>query len=179
MTLYLVEAYVPQLDEARARTLAGEARSAAGAMAIRHLSSIFVPEDDLCFHLLEAGSADSVREAWRRAGLPFERVVVAVRPRSNDERSVLMPQFLVERHLPGFPPEQLPAAAGAAKRKSIEVTGEGSDVRYIRSTWVPEGERCYCLFEASSSGAVAEVQKRAELPFEHIYEAAFLTAEDV
>ena len=90
-----------------------------------------------------------------------------------------MAQYLVERHLPGFPPDELPAAAGAAKRKAIEVTGEGSEVRYIRSTYVPDGERCYCLFEASSSDAVEEVQKRAGLPYEQIHEAAFLTAEEV
>ncbi len=90
-----------------------------------------------------------------------------------------MPQYMVERHLPDFPPDQLPAAAGAAKAKSAELAAEGQDVRYIRSTYVPEGEKCYCLFEGESSGAVEEVQRRAELPYLAIHEAAFLTAEDV
>lgn len=90
-----------------------------------------------------------------------------------------MTQFMVERHLQGFPPEQLPAAAAAAKQKAAELTGEGQDVEYIRSTWVPDGEKCYCLFESSSRGAVEEVQKRAQLPYEQIHEAAFLTAADV
>jgi Protein of unknown function (DUF4242) len=90
-----------------------------------------------------------------------------------------MPQYMVERHLPDFPPEQLPAAAGAAKQKSAELSAEGQDVRYIRSTYVPEGEKCYCLFEGSSAEAVEEVQRRAGLPYETILEAAFLTADDV
>ena len=90
-----------------------------------------------------------------------------------------MAQYMVERHLAGFPPDQLPAAAGAAKQKSAELSGEGADVRYIRSTWVPGGEKCYCLFEGSSREAVEEVQKRANLPYEEIHEAAFLTAEEV
>ena len=90
-----------------------------------------------------------------------------------------MDQYMVERHLPDFPPDQLPAAAAAAKAKSAELTGEGRDVRYLRSTYVPEGEKCYCLFEGSSLEAVEEVQKRAQLPYEKIHEAAFLTAEDV
>jgi hypothetical protein len=88
-------------------------------------------------------------------------------------------QYMVERHLPDFPSAELPAAAGAAKAKAAELTGEGTEVAYIRSTWIPEEERCYCLFEASSRDAVEEVQTRAGLPYEQIHEAAFLTAETV
>lgn len=90
-----------------------------------------------------------------------------------------MPQYMVERHLPDFPPDQLPAAAAAAKSKSAELTSEGQDVSYVRSTYVPEGEKCYCLFEGESAAAVEEVQRRAGLPYETIHEAAFLTAADV
>ncbi len=90
-----------------------------------------------------------------------------------------MTQYMVERHLPDFPPDQLPGAAAAAKEKSAELTSEGEDVTYVRSTYIPEGEKCYCLFEGSSREAVEEVQKRANLPYEQIHEAAFLTAEDV
>jgi muconolactone delta-isomerase len=86
---------------------------------------------------------------------------------------------MVERHLPDFPADQLPGAAAAAKEKSAELTGEGQEVRYVRSTFVPAGEKCYCLFEASSKEAVEEVQQRAGLPYERVHEAAFLTAEDV
>ena len=90
-----------------------------------------------------------------------------------------MGQFMVERHLAGFPPENLPAAAAAAKEKAVEMASEGTEVRYVRSTWVPEGEKCFCLFEGASRDAVEEVQRRANLPYERIHEAAFLTAEDV
>ena len=90
-----------------------------------------------------------------------------------------MPQYMVERHLPDFPPEQLPAAAAAAKQKSTELSAEGQEVRYVRSTYVPVGEKYYCLFEGASPEAIAEVQKRAGLPYEKIHDAAFLTSEDV
>jgi Protein of unknown function (DUF4242) len=90
-----------------------------------------------------------------------------------------MEQYMVERHLPDFPVDQLPAAAGAANAKAVELSAEGTEVRYLRSTYIPEGERCYCLFEAASTEAVAEVQRRAGLPYETINKAAFLTADDV
>ncbi len=90
-----------------------------------------------------------------------------------------MNQYLVERHLPGFPPENLPGAAASAKQAAAELTAEGQDVRYVRSTYLPDGERCHCLFEGSSKDAVEEVQRRAGLPYEQIHEAAFLTSEDV
>jgi len=90
-----------------------------------------------------------------------------------------MPQYMVERHLPDFPPDQLPGAAAAAKEKAAELSSEGQDVSYVRSTYIPEGEKCFCLFEGASREAVEEVQHRAGLPFEKIHDAAFLTADDV
>jgi Protein of unknown function (DUF4242) len=71
----------------------------------------------------------------------------------------------------------LPAAAAAAKQNSAELSSEGMDVRYIRSTYIPDGKKCHCLFEGSSREAVAEVQRPANLPDEKIHEAAFLTAD--
>ena len=90
-----------------------------------------------------------------------------------------MAQYMVERHLPNFPADQLPAAAAAAKAKSEELSKEGQRVEYLRSTYIPEGQKCYCLFEGASRQAVEEVQKRAGLPYEKIHEAAFLTAQEV
>ena len=90
-----------------------------------------------------------------------------------------MPQYMVERHLPNFPPDQLPGAAAAAKQTSEELTAEGQQVRYIRSTFVPDGAKCYCLFEGATAAAVEEVQRRAGLPYEQIHEAAFLVAENL
>lgn len=90
-----------------------------------------------------------------------------------------MPTYLVERHLPGFATEDLPGAAGAAKSASAEMSREGVPVRYLRSTFVPGEEKCFCLFEASSPEAVREANERAGLPFEQIHEAAPIAAEDL
>lgn len=90
-----------------------------------------------------------------------------------------MPRYMVERQLPGFTAEQLPAAAGAAKSSTAQMTEEGTPVRYLRSTFVPSEEKCYCLFEGASEDAVREANERAQLPYERIYEAAFITAEEL
>ena len=86
---------------------------------------------------------------------------------------------MVERHLPGFTEAQLPAAAAAAKSSSAEMTQEGTPIRYLRSTFVPGEDKCYCLFEGPSQEAVTEAQERAGLPYERIHEAVFVTAEEV
>ncbi len=90
-----------------------------------------------------------------------------------------MPTYLVERHLPGFTTEQLPAAAGAAKITTEEMAKEGVPVRYLRSTFVPVEEKCFCLFDGPSVEAVKEANERAGLPFERILEATPIAAEDV
>jgi hypothetical protein len=90
-----------------------------------------------------------------------------------------MPKYIVERHLPGITPDQLAAAAGRAKKTTTEMTGEGVPVRYLRSTFVPAEEKCYCLFEGSSPSEVEEANKRAEIPYERVVEALHITRDDV
>lgn len=83
MTEFLVELYVSRTDGAAVGRGAGRARRAAAELSregtpVRYLRSIFVPEDETCFFLYEAVSADAVREAARRAQLPFERIAEAI-----------------------------------------------------------------------------------------------------
>jgi Protein of unknown function (DUF4242) len=178
MRTYLVEAYVTRLDESRRRQLATAARAAAESTSlVRYLGSMFVPEDETCFHLLQAPS----REAIGGSALAFERIVEVIesRPPVPYRKEPEMPQYMVERRLRGFPPEQLPAAAAAAKNTAKEISAEGTDVHYVRSTYIPGTEQCYCLFEAASREAVEHTQERAGLPYEQIHDAAFLIAEQV
>lgn len=90
-----------------------------------------------------------------------------------------MPHYMVERHLPGIMQDQLLAAAGRAKQTTARMTEEGTPVRYLRSTFVPADEKCYCLFEGGSKEVVEAAQARADIPFERIEEAAFVAAEDL
>jgi hypothetical protein len=80
MAEFLVELYVSRTDGPATVALAAE-RVRIGAEAatragtpVRLLRSIFVPEDETCFMLLEAESAGDVRAATSNAGLRLEHV---------------------------------------------------------------------------------------------------------
>lgn len=79
MREFLVELYAARADRDAVSCDAHQVRLAAEALTrggtpVRLLRSIFVPEDETCFVLLEAGSLEAARRAARRAGLPFERL---------------------------------------------------------------------------------------------------------
>jgi hypothetical protein len=83
MAEFLVELYVSRTDADAVEQGAERARLAAEELRdegrpVRYLRSIFVPEDETCFLLYEAGGAEDVEEAARRASLRFERAVAAV-----------------------------------------------------------------------------------------------------
>ena len=86
-----------------------------------------------------------------------------------------MPVYLVERNLPGISMEELAAVQKRAIQVGKELTAEGRDVRYIRSTFVPGEHRCMCLFEAPNPDNVREANERAQIPFSRIVQAADLT----
>jgi hypothetical protein len=80
---YLVEAY---LRRSRARDASASGRRARAAaeelsregLQIRHVRTTFLPDDETCFHLVEASSAAAVDELCRGAGLGQVRIVGAV-----------------------------------------------------------------------------------------------------
>jgi hypothetical protein len=86
-----------------------------------------------------------------------------------------MPVYMVERDLPGVKMEQLAAAQKRAIEAGKELTAQGKEVRYIRSTFVPGQNKCMCLFEAPNPENVKEANERAQIPFTRIVEAVDLT----
>ena len=71
-------------DELRVRAAAAELTRE--GRPIRFLRTIFVPEDETCFYLFEAGSAGAVQEVGARAALPFDRVCTSWRrPDTREE----------------------------------------------------------------------------------------------
>lgn len=88
MADFLVEVYTPRIDGAALAKLVARLKAATEAMSaeipVTYLRSIHVPEDETCFHLFEAESAEIVCQAGRRAGLTFDRVTEAVEPVTSE-----------------------------------------------------------------------------------------------
>ncbi len=77
MPTYLVEIYAPGtvvVDDLAERAVV-VARASPG---VHYLRSIFVPEDETCFHLFDAASPEALRAAGREAGIEFPRILEAV-----------------------------------------------------------------------------------------------------
>jgi hypothetical protein len=82
MTGYVVEVYVSRLSawvlddtSAQARR-AAEELSRAGTPVV-YTCSIFLPDDETCFHIFEAPSLEAIQETCARLGLTFERIAEA------------------------------------------------------------------------------------------------------
>lgn len=83
--------------------------------------------------------------------------------------------FMVERDLKGIAMEDLAAAQKAAIGKAEEMRQDGSDIRYIRTTFAPEDGRCMCLFEAGADTEVKRLNDEAGLPYSRVVPAMDLT----
>jgi len=83
--------------------------------------------------------------------------------------------YLVERDLPGVTLEELAECQKKAIQMGREMTAEGVEVRYIRSTFVPGDHKCMCLFEAPSADNVRRANERGSIPFTRIVAAEDLT----
>lgn len=74
-----------------------------------------------------------------------------------------MPSYLVELYLPRSRADEAPAILLRARSAAAELCAEGTAVRYVRTTFVPDDETFFHLFEAGSLGTVEEVCRRAKL----------------
>lgn len=80
---YLLECYQPGLERAAVESVIDRALAAAANLReegrkVEYVGAIFVPEDEVVFHVFAAESADAVREASARASVEYERVVESV-----------------------------------------------------------------------------------------------------
>ena len=83
MPSYCLELYMPRGSNARIEEAADDARRAAEALSadsvsIRYVRTTYLDEDDTCFHLFEAESAQEVAAAAHRAGLAGARITPAI-----------------------------------------------------------------------------------------------------
>lgn len=83
MQTYLVEHYRPGLTADDLRQAAALVRAAAAELqlagaAVRYLRSTIVPTDEAFLSVFEAASEENVRATYARAGVPFERISLAL-----------------------------------------------------------------------------------------------------
>lgn len=86
---------------------------------------------------------------------------------------------MVERTLPGYSAEQVAGAAIGARETTDLMSREGTPVRYLRSTFIPGEDKCYCLFDGPSPEAIQTANDRAGLPVERIVEVVHVASEDL
>ena len=80
---FLVERYWPDIDIDRLREALPRLDAAAEAMSqaaspVEHLGSILMPDDQVVFSLIAAADPSTVRELNERAGLPADRIAMAI-----------------------------------------------------------------------------------------------------
>lgn len=85
-----------------------------------------------------------------------------------------MHTYLVERYLTGIPLPDVIAAATRASSAADELRAEGTPVRYLDSTFVPEEESCFCTFEAADAEIVRSVNDQAGFTYARIMPAVRL-----
>jgi hypothetical protein len=85
-----------------------------------------------------------------------------------------MAMFLVFRDLPGVTRDQYSAAQDAVADETQQTSPVGGDVRYLGGFFLPGTGRAICVFGAESASDVAEVNRRAGVPFAEVLEAVEL-----
>ena len=84
--------------------------------------------------------------------------------------------YVVERYLPDVSSSELECALAGLRRTTRELRGQGTPIRYLGSTIVPDDEACFCQFEGPSQAAVAEANRRAGVAFHRIVPAVAVSA---
>ncbi len=83
-----------------------------------------------------------------------------------------MTEFLIELYLSGSDPTAVASTSQRARRAAVELTSDGTQVRFLRSIFVPADETCLLLYEAESLEAVSVAARRAGLAYDHLAETA-------
>ena len=74
-----------------------------------------------------------------------------------------MPTYLVEAYTSRSHAQEAWAAGRRARAAAKALSREGTAVRYVRTTYLPDDETCFHFFEAPSAEIVEEVSLRARL----------------
>lgn len=82
-----------------------------------------------------------------------------------------MPNYLIDADLPRSRAGELSKLIVRLRAAAEELTAEGTRVRYVRSSFLPNDELFLHLIEAESAEAAGEATRRAGMAPERIVEA--------
>jgi len=71
--------------------------------------------------------------------------------------------YLVEVYLPRSRAPEARATGRRARAAAKALAHEGVPIRYVRTTYLPDDETCFHVFEAASTDIVEEAGRRAGL----------------
>jgi hypothetical protein len=82
MAGYVVEVYLSRRRASGLADIATRARRVAGELTragtpVTYVRSVFLPEDETCFHFFDAPSLEAIQETCSRLGLTHERIAKA------------------------------------------------------------------------------------------------------
>ena len=83
--------------------------------------------------------------------------------------------YVVERYIPGVSGPELERTLMPLGAATEQMRSEGTPVRWLGSTIVPQDEACFCHFDGPSEAAVAEANRRARVAFDRIVRAVAVT----
>ena len=78
METYLSRTGVAELGVAVMQLRAAAAECTRAGTSVRYLLSLFIPEDEMCLHLVEAPSMEAIEDVARRAALTHDRIAEAL-----------------------------------------------------------------------------------------------------
>lgn len=94
---------------------------------------------------------------------------------SMGDREPVLRSYLAQSYLPRIRRSELREAASRARRAAEALAAEGTPIRHLRTTFVPQDEMCLHLFEAASARVVEEAMQRAALAADRIVETVETT----
>ena len=89
----------------------------------------------------------------------------------RQEPGELSAMFVVDRRLSGMTETVLAEVHRLLHEAARRVSSQGVAVRYLRCIYMPEDDRCICVFEADDPAAVRTVNEIAQVPFHRISSA--------
>jgi hypothetical protein len=79
-----------------------------------------------------------------------------------------VPNYLVERYLPGLSADEVHTAIRRQRTVVKQMTADGTTIRYLSAAYIAEEQSRFCQLAAPSRDAVIAANQRATIPFARI-----------